>query len=262
MIVSHSRQFIFLHIPKNAGKSIESILVPSTSEIDFLTDKHIYGSIIEQRQSNKSYRRINRGLINPWGPGHHSGIKDLQRARPWRYIRTPLGTVRDPIQRLHARLFPVYRESQQIIERYFTFAFVRNPWDRMVSIYHFFHQGGEVSAQQRTEFADFRSWLNNDDMIINPYFGPEIQRVLKTTPQAEWMKDENGTIAVDFIGRVERIDEDIQKLQEKIGLPRQSPPKMNPSNHSDYREYYDDETIDIVGKLFMDDIRLWNYTFK
>ncbi len=105
-------------------------------------------------------------------------------------------------------------------ERYFKFTFVRNPWDRLVSAYLFMKAGGaheidnEWAMKYLSDFPDFESFIHNGlarEEILNwPHF----------RPQVNFLRGQNGEIRIDFIGRVENIQKDIEIVKERLGIDR------------------------------------------
>jgi hypothetical protein len=145
--------------------------------------------------------------------------------------------------------------SPDIWDGYFTFAFVRNPWDRMVSTYHYLkmlmsrpgakeRQPDNFAIIERSpDFASFLRWsrLTENDM-------------------ASLLVDDNGVLLVDFVGRFERLQEDMARISERIGVPLELP-HLNASEHNDYRGYYTPATRAIVAKNFARDIERFEYVF-
>tara|TARA_Y100000004_G_scaffold166110_1_gene197558 strand:+ start:1016 stop:1498 length:483 start_codon:yes stop_codon:yes gene_type:complete len=108
---------------------------------------------------------------------------------------------------------------------YFKFAFVRNPFDRFVSLYHF-----------RPKGLSFSDWLDNITLTY-------VQQV------------DYGVDKLDFVGRYENLQKDFNKyFQGKLTIE-------NTTNHKNYMEYYDDNTIKKVSKLAEKDISKFNYEF-
>lgn len=134
---------------------------------------------------------------------------------------------------------------------YFTFGFVRNPWDRMVSLYHFCAQKPKSHRGYRPEFArqGFRETLLNTKRT----------GVLMDTGQIDAWSYLEGC---DFVGRFERFQKDFDYICEIIGVGKTNLKKMNASIHDHYTTYYDDETIEFVAKTHATTIERFNYTFK
>jgi hypothetical protein len=151
-----------------------------------------------------------------------------------------------------------YRLIQQVVppvkfQTYFKFTYVRNPWDRVVSTYHYDRRG----FKRFDDFVDFIDWLyqNYDDTTIFdfPKFEPYLcfhllRQHLFTGPDVMVYRFENfATDTADLLGRL-GINTDI--------------PKINTSEHRHYSHYYTDRTRDIIARVYADDIRQFNYTFE
>lgn len=136
-----------------------------------------------------------------------------------------------------------------IFENYFKFAFVRNPWDWQVSLYHFARQKSTHWQHQHI-----------GKMTFEEYIDWRVEKDLHT--QKEFVCDDKGEIIVDFIGKLENLQDDYRKICNMINVPYSELPKKNSSIHDDYRSYYNSKTIDIVAKAFEDDILTFNYSFE
>ena len=66
---------------------------------------------------------------------------------------------------------------------------------------------------------------------------------------------------IDFYGKVENFEEDMNYVASKIGLEIQNIPWKNKAVKKDYREYYNNETIKIVEEIYQKDIEAFGYTF-
>ena len=132
------------------------------------------------------------------------------------------------------------------LDKYFTFSFVRNPWDIMVSWYKF----------RKCRNLSFDKFLT-EYKIKNKYtyWLPE------TLYQTDFLLDENDNPLVDFIGRFENLQQDFNIICDKIGIPHQKLPHKNKTKHKHYTEYYDDETRQIVAEKFAKDIEYFGYEF-
>jgi hypothetical protein len=87
--------------------------------------------------------------------------------------------------------------------------------------------------------------------------------------QLSWLTDEQGHVAVDYIGRFENLPSDFNKVLEMIDQTHPLPPRslwtqrrLNASDGAKhYSHYYDDETLETVRKLYEKDIEYFGYTF-
>lgn len=162
--------------------------------------------------------------------------------------------------------------EQDIIDKCkFSFSIVRNPWDRCVSGYHFFkdgqlHPNMDRAIALRQEFLalngmteeTFPSFdevikkLNNSNTFSIP---KEIISIFFLTPQAEITKN------VNYVARYENLSDELKYI-EKLMNCRFIPHQDNVSKRDkNYQNYYTNETKNIIGELFYDDILKFNYSF-
>jgi chondroitin 4-sulfotransferase 11 len=139
---------------------------------------------------------------------------------------------------------------------YFKFCVVRNPWDRLVSAYHYLRQGHPNSPivgliQESGSFTDF---------VKGPLSLPIVQSELHVKPQHVFVVDEHKRLRVDYVGRYERLQHDFNVIARRLGVAA-TLGKRNRSPHSDYRDYYDRESRRIVSELYRRDIELFGYDF-
>lgn len=141
---------------------------------------------------------------------------------------------------------------------YYKFTTVRNPWDLLVSLYHFgkrdvnnlfFWENGQKGIKYDPE-----NLMSFDEYIRKKY-------VFEWYSLANFVLDENNQSLVDRIIKVEDIDKGIQEVFKNIGLPITDVPKLNITNHGNYRPYYDEETKNRVAKIFWYDIQVGGYEF-
>jgi chondroitin 4-sulfotransferase 11 len=117
----------------------------------------------------------------------------------------------------------------------FSFAFVRNPWDRLVSYVH--------SMKNQWERPDRSQQLGG------------------FRPQVHYIMDDDGKPLVDFIGRYENLAEDFHTICVRIGIPTPPLPHLNRSVHRQYRRYYDDDSKRFVAENYAADIERFGYSF-
>ena len=145
-------------------------------------------------------------------------------------------------------------------QRYFKFCFVRNPWDRLVSAYHYLQDGGmerQVSpwtAQYLAPHDDFQSFvlrgLQTDPVLEERHFRPQYQ----------YVSDSSARVRVDFVGRFENLNRDFELVAGRLGIEA-TLPQLNVSARGDYHGYYDEETARIVADVYERDITLFGYDF-
>lgn len=143
----------------------------------------------------------------------------------------------------------------------FSFSFVRNPYDRLVSCYTQKivepllpeEEFSKITPRKRLNaekpnFRDFVRYVLSDEVIQLDVHWDTLHNLMPVTE-------------VDFIGKVENFQEDFNSLCDKIGISRQELPHNNKSKHKHYTEYYDDETREIVAEKYAKDIEYFGYEF-
>jgi len=235
MIISHEHKFIFLEYPKTGTLSISTALRrhhPEISWVRFENHKKKEGKI------------------------RHSGLKGA-------LIKYPE------------------------CSNYFKFAFVRNPWDRAVSLkYHLIHN-------EKYREMEFSEYISSMHFKMQPTFH-------------QFCEKNYGNL--DFIGKYENLEEDFKNICNIIGLGQMEKlyhlnkrdnekkekrlikllekektstkdtekiidleKKINEMRKRkqikknikprDYREYYDDKSLNLVKEIYIKDIEYFNYKF-
>jgi len=136
----------------------------------------------------------------------------------------------------------------------FSFAFVRNPFSRMVSAW----KCQWVSCNQYKTFKDFILYFLPESNSITFF---RWSHVMPFTDTRMKLFNSNGNQLIDFIGKVEKLQEDFNIVCDKIGIPQQQVPHNNATKHKHYTEYYDDETREIVAEKYAKDIEYFGYKF-
>jgi len=152
---------------------------------------------------------------------------------------------------------PALVEAGQIpgpwVDKAFKFAFVRNPWDRMVSLYHWLQW--DKKGMSFNEFIQGISLGN-----YNLPGTKNVRGLYQANRLVDWLRP-NGIWYPQWIGRFENLTEDWKIIQKILGFMG-SLPKSNASKHTHYRDYYDLHTRELVAKRFEEDIDLFKYTFE
>ena len=140
-----------------------------------------------------------------------------------------------------------------------TCAVVRNPWDRVVSMWAYSNETDLKLLFSRAyppmhrvpdkiSFNEFVRNLAGSTLTNDVWF-------TLATPQVQWIPD-----GVTHLLRFETLDQDFKNIQEILGCDVPLPSE-NPTEHADYRTYYTDETRSIVAELFKEDIAAFGYEF-
>ena len=138
-------------------------------------------------------------------------------------------------------------------DRRFSFTFVRNPWDKVVSQYHF-RKGRDRLRGDLTfpEWVEATLVERDQDLMF---------RRQMFADQVDWISDRDGAVAVDAVYRYELLREDFARLCDRLGV-RAELQHRKPSQHRHYSSYYDDHSEVLVAEAFQRDITMFGYHFE
>ena len=227
-IYSLEKKLCFIHIPKNAGTSVRDNLckaVPDMKDFD--------------------------AIYNAWR-GKTGARRDQAHANHFPYWR---------IQQLLAEKEV---EEQIPFEEMFSFMVVRNPWERMVSLYRhrlrkleWNHEGEARNTEldKKIARAGFIPWL-----LKTPHEGDS---VLTRQPQLTWAMNKDGGIGVNKIIKMEELVYVYPDLLGSMGI---TVPPLGFANIGDgvskeYRSQYNEEAKAHVDFYFAADIEAFSYEF-
>ena len=143
--------------------------------------------------------------------------------------------------------------SQEYVKNAYKFAFVRNPWDRLASLF-FYYKKEKIIIPQDMTFERF-CYLVYESKI--PPVGEYNRRGLsQCNQQIDWL--DGGDI--DFIGKYENLQNDFNIVCEQISIPKYKLGHMNKTGQS-YKQHYTSSLIKLVGDIYKDDINKFNYDF-
>lgn len=160
-------------------------------------------------------------------------------------------------------------------KHYYSFAFVRNPWSRLVSCFFdkvdpkditedlnpkgaasvLLGTGGTAPDQSATKasFEDFvRAVCRTPDEASNRHY----------RSQHTFLTDRKGRLMPEHIFRFENLAEEFNAVVERLGLPEAKLPHKNPSKKTSYQEYYTDELRRLTAERYRRDIELFGYEFE
>jgi hypothetical protein len=214
MIISHGRKYIFVHIPKTGGTSLALALEGRAQKDDVLIGD------------------------TPKAKNRRKRLKDVQTSgRLWK----------------HSKLVDVYGLVDQAqMEAYFVFTLVRNPWDRMVSYYHWLKdQTFDHPHVRLAREVDFSPFLN--DGLSHAMMGNDLA--------ARYVSDRGGVDRCDLYLRLEHLEQDVETLEDAIGVRLGLIPHENKSERGAYQTYYSDADQALVKDMFAADIAQFEYVF-
>jgi hypothetical protein len=212
-MISHRYKCIFVEVPKTGSTSV----------------RHVLGKPIKPHLNLCEIKRL---MESYWV--ERGGRKN--RILEWLYLTLPAERRKE--------------WGRQQFKSYFKFGFVRNPWDRVVSLY----ERNEV-GQMRHEmtFEEFVRWIQYSSSTC-----------IHSSPhryQLDWFVDANGKMLAGFIGRFERLQEDWAVVAKKLGASEVLPHARANPRPRHYTEYYTSETQSIIEEKFKVDIETFNYRF-
>jgi Sulfotransferase family len=156
----------------------------------------------------------------------------------------------------HSSIFEQIEQLGPEAGDYFKFSFVRNPWDRLVSAYHYIITR-RTGLDRVTNHDTFESFLSS--------FIEEPSRYLKLQyfkPQSSFLVNDKGEMPLDFLGRFETFEKDLGVVLREIGIRRTFFKHRKKSKRSDYREYYSADSSKAVGEIYRSDVEHFGYEFE
>ncbi len=214
MLISFSHRFIFVHVYKVAGRSIRNALLP----YEWVPPPRYqwWRNATKKIGLELSFLRDRTNLLPC-----HASAKEIQEAY-----------------------------STEVFRKFFKFAFVRNPWDWHVSLYHYTMQTGNFrqleKLHENTTFTEYLEWITTEAVVL----------------QQSFLCDDEGNFLVDYVGRLENIHQDFEAIASRLGLETQLPHENKTKRKSDYRRYYTDRTAAMVERAYQKDVELFGYSFE
>ncbi|KAA3608641.1 MAG: hypothetical protein DWQ01_11090 [Planctomycetota bacterium] len=220
MLLSHKKNFVFVHIFKTAGTSVTKVFRPHARWID---------RVAHGRGRVKSLIKAGNRLAGL----QHNGMRHITGFHKF-------ATARQVRQKMGAEAF----------DRMFSFAFVRNPFDWVVSVY--FHL-------KRLEDHPHHK------MALDLPFPEFLEAMLRTHPkrQSDWILGEDGLPLVRHVGKMENLNQELTTICEKLSIPFEAAPHENasPGRKKDFRDYYDSHSRSLVEMYFQRDLVTFGYAF-
>lgn len=151
------------------------------------------------------------------------------------------------------------------LSKYFKFTVVRNPWDLVNSLYHYmWHSNYEHPRRWRDSTSlplnwSLKEWIKSKEFSE---MGPMHVIGIPHRNMLDWIINDNKKLIVNFVCRFETLQEDLNKVCYKIGIPHKKLKHTKKTEHKHYCKYYDDDAKNIITKMFKKDIQYFNYKFE
>jgi len=222
---------VFIHIPRTAGKSIEKTIQSLSKDDPTITYQDLGFPLRPTCDSSVSFTTT-----------QHLSIQSLIN----RDVFTP-----------------------DWFSQSFKFAFVRNPWDRLVSLYEHLQYRLKRQKRQRESnqylhtFHDFATAVCQD-RFVQPLGRLVTDDWSQANPQIRWLDwAYQPWSGFTFIGRYEYLNEDWEYVCRLMDIPftcLQFHNKSAKTKH--YTSYYESsDLIDQVGGYYKEDIEKFRYRY-
>lgn len=246
MILSYANKFTFIHCPKTGGSSVTTyfsrFLGPNDIAIGAWADVVRAGG----RPNWRFYRDV-------FGPSRL--VSTIVRL-----IRSDTGTIealsdsQKKLYRPHLGPKPVHAKAKDIRnldsqawDSHFKFCFVRNPFERIASSYHW--TSIDPRRTKKITFAEFVDQLDRRKTDIIP---------------CTWeMYAIDDVVSVDFVGRYETLQTDMEEICSRIGIPFDGDafPHAKKNQSYKYREAYTPAERKIVERFSRPELDYFGYEF-
>jgi hypothetical protein len=219
-MASNERTHYFIHIPKNGGMSLRKNTYLS-SRIQF---------------SSASFHK---------SPEYTQELAET------------MSLTNDHHGNEHARLVDILPSARS---SYKLFAFIRNPWSRVVSRYMFARKVIYIEKKQPESYCKCKTF--EDFLEERHVWGGKSfmwhRAIRGWYSQVDYVTDEAGKLSCDLL-RFERYNDDLQRY---FGTKLKIRPRNVTGLIDDYKTVYTPKTIQIVADWYAKDIHTFGYDFN
>lgn len=240
--INHDKKAIYFHIPKTAGSYIQNVL-----------DNH-YGF-----NNYMNLLRPDFDIFNIYNKQQYDIEKDLHKVFPYKNRMFGINNYYSGSEELLEML--ILDEGRW--EQCFKFTFVRDPYSRFISGWNFILSNPYMSENlidneeyHRCEDLQYSIDHMNDfsDIAYNHVFLSQYAHVL----------NKDGINDMDFIGKHESLENDLEIILKKLGFEtiihnKEKKVNKNKIDYVYYKEYYTQEILDFVNKQFEIDFKEFGY---
>jgi hypothetical protein len=179
----------------------------------------------------------------------------------------------------HITAFTWYNTlNDDVYDSTFKFMFVRNPWDRLVSEYHYLKMIAETPSnnilhdphtaltmaffdKHKYDFTDFVKFVADTWEEERPPFPVHYLKDNTLVKYAAMnFPTHHGRFIVDYVGKLETIQQDFNLICNRLDItPGKLPHHNKTTRNKDWREYYTDSTMDLATLAYIEDIVRFGY---
>lgn len=231
MPIFHDPDLLFVHIPKNAGRSVERALLQGHDTPD--------GG--RRSVPNRAARWLLKRSAADLPRTHLIGSLDaVFAAQHMTYAEMEM-----------MRLLPGQTPGTRAME---AFCIVRNPFDRAVSSVGHFHPAGAAPTDRDGFERALAQWLDAEPADHNEH--------AHRRPQFDYVLDMRGNRVVETVIRYENLAAEFAALMARHGRSDLELPWQGKAKRSrDHRDYFNDAARRRVEEAFGEDIEAFGYGF-
>jgi hypothetical protein len=156
----------------------------------------------------------------------------------------------------HAKPDEIFKVFGRMVRDYMSFAIVRNPFDRAVSMFQHAKENNLSDLYGESADSSFEDFCE----IMKESRENNIKNFIGIHQPVEWL---NGAFQPNFILRFENLKNDFKEMLDACEIKHISSdiPHENSSKRSDYKDYYNSNAKKIIEKVFEKDIDTFKYTY-
>jgi hypothetical protein len=165
----------------------------------------------------------------------------------------------------HAKSQEVFNILGSRVREYLSFVSIRNPWDRIVSMYHGIHKIDLITLEKVKKIYNIQDQqldnFENFCLLLKKFFDDGNKHFMFIQNQVEWIE---GDFKPNYILIFENLQEDFKEMIDSHNIKHISNQLLhtNESAHrKNYHYYYNNKTKKIVEKIFEKDIDTFKYTY-
>ncbi len=164
----------------------------------------------------------------------------------------------------HVKASDYMKFDKDKFDSYFSFGFVRNPYDRVVSAYHYLKKGGGNKNDEKWASKNIYKYNSFEEFVLaleDLEIQNKILNWMHFTPQYKFLCESEKNILVNFVGKFENLEEDFKKIL-KILSRKDKLIHINKSLHANYKKYYNDAMYKIIRDIYRDDFEIFDYDLE